>query len=129
MPGTESDTTIGRGAVTTALLLLHKLGFELHGADAVDFAVDVVVAVDEADVFDFGADFDHQGRAFDFEVFNHGHGVAVLQHIAHRVFHHFLLFPVVLRGACDGPFVAAFGADVVATVFVGVFRLALGAVR
>ena len=38
--------------------LLDELGFQLHGADAIDFAVDVVVAVDQADVLDLGADLD-----------------------------------------------------------------------
>ena len=35
---------------------LHELRLELHRTDAVDLAVDVVVAVDEADVLDLGAD-------------------------------------------------------------------------
>jgi len=38
--------------------LLDELGFQLHGADAIDFAVDVVVAIDQADVLDLGADLD-----------------------------------------------------------------------
>lgn len=42
------------------LSLLHKLRFQLHRADAVDFAVDVVVTVDQADVFHFGAHFHDQ---------------------------------------------------------------------
>lgn len=37
-----------------------ELGFELHRADAGDFAVDVVVAVDEPNVFDFGSAFDDE---------------------------------------------------------------------
>lgn len=38
-----------------------ELGFELHGADAGDFAVDVVISIDESDVFDFGSAFDDEG--------------------------------------------------------------------
>lgn len=52
------------------LSLLHKHRLELHCADAVDFAVDVVVFIDEAVNTDFGADFGDLGRAFDFEVFD-----------------------------------------------------------
>jgi hypothetical protein len=38
-----------------------ELGFELHRTEAVDLAVDVVVAFNQADVFDFGADLDDSG--------------------------------------------------------------------
>ena len=38
-----------------------ELGFELHGAYAGDFAVDVVISIDESDVFDFGSAFDDEG--------------------------------------------------------------------
>ncbi len=43
------------------LRLLHKLRFKLHCADAVYFAINVVIAIDQSDVFDFGADLDHGG--------------------------------------------------------------------
>lgn len=39
--------------------LFHKFSLELHGAKPINFAVDVVVAVDQAYVFHFGAHFDH----------------------------------------------------------------------
>ncbi len=39
---------------------LDKFRFKFHRANTVDFAVDIMVAVDQADVFDFGADFDNQ---------------------------------------------------------------------
>src|SRR5690606_9374920 len=45
--------------------LAHELRLQLHGADAVDLAVDVVVAIAQADVLDLGTDLDHQGRALD----------------------------------------------------------------
>jgi len=41
--------------------LLDEFGLELHRAEAVDLAVDVVVAVDQADVLDLGADLHHRG--------------------------------------------------------------------
>ena len=41
--------------------LLHKLRLQPHRADPVDLAVDVVVAIGQADVLDLGADLDDQG--------------------------------------------------------------------
>lgn len=38
--------------------LFDKLGFQLHCADAFDFAVDVVIAFDEADILYLGANLD-----------------------------------------------------------------------
>src|SRR5690606_40489025 len=58
----------GKGASA----LLDELGLELHGAEAFDLAVDVVVAVDQADVLDLGADLDDGGRAFELEVLDQG---------------------------------------------------------
>lgn len=63
-----------------------ELGFEFHRADAVDLAVDVVIAVAQADVLDLGADLDHQGRALDLQVLDHGDGIAVLQNVTDRIF-------------------------------------------
>ena len=42
------------------LNLFNKLRLQPHLADAGHLAIDVVVAVDQADVFDLGADFDHR---------------------------------------------------------------------
>ncbi len=39
------------------LRLLDEFGLETHGADALDLAVDVVIAVDKADVLHLGAHF------------------------------------------------------------------------
>ncbi len=93
--------------------LLDDAGFQLHGADAVDFGFDVVVADAgcEPDVADFGAGFDSGGAAFDLQGFDHGDGVAVGQDVAHRVFDH-----AAVGMAASGingrfPFVGAFGAD------------------
>lgn len=48
------------GRSPAALRLFHKFRFQLHRANAVDFAVDIVVAADEADVFHLGTDFDYR---------------------------------------------------------------------
>jgi hypothetical protein len=42
----------------------------LHGAKPINFAVDVVVAVDQAYVFHFGAHFDHGARTLELQVFD-----------------------------------------------------------
>ena len=39
--------------------LFDELGFELHRADAVDPAVDIVIALDQPDVLDLGAYLHH----------------------------------------------------------------------
>ena len=57
--------------------LAHELGLQPHGAEAVDLAGEVVVAFDEADVLDFRAGFDGLRGAFDREVFDDHHVVAV----------------------------------------------------
>ncbi len=43
-----------------ALRLFYKFRFQLHRANAIDFAVDIVVAADDADVFHLGSDFDYR---------------------------------------------------------------------
>nr|ABZ07176.1 hypothetical protein ALOHA_HF4000ANIW133B20ctg3g10 [uncultured marine microorganism HF4000_ANIW133B20]ABZ07618.1 hypothetical protein ALOHA_HF4000ANIW137K11ctg5g9 [uncultured marine microorganism HF4000_ANIW137K11] len=40
--------------------LFHELRFQLHCADAVDLAVDIVVAIHQADVLDLGTYFHHK---------------------------------------------------------------------
>ena len=57
------------------------LGFKRHG-HPIDFTIDVMITVDDADVFDFGAFFNDDGAAFNLEVFDQNHRVAIRQHIA-----------------------------------------------
>lgn len=38
------------------LSLLHKLRFQLHRSKAIDFAINIMIPVDQANVFDLGAD-------------------------------------------------------------------------
>lgn len=89
-----------------------------------------MVAVAEADVFDFGAGFEVALGAFDFEVFDEGDGVAVGEGVAvgveHGAFGGCLGFGA--GGIGGGPFVAAVGAGEGGAVFVGVFGVALGTV-
>src|SRR5690606_17082867 len=87
-----------------------ELRLQFHGADAVDLAVDVVVAVHQADVLHLGAHLHHQGRALDLEILDHRDAVAVLEHIAVGV----LVDLVALTGlgrAVRGPLVGALRAD------------------
>src|SRR5690606_40539111 len=56
-----------KGMGGSARVLLHEFRLQLHRADAVDPAVDVVVAVDQADVADLGADLHHRGGALDLD--------------------------------------------------------------
>ncbi len=61
-----------------ALALLHEFGFQAHGTDAGDFAVDVVIALNQADVLNLGADLNDRGRAFDLQVLDDRDGIAIL---------------------------------------------------
>ena len=65
-----------------ALNLLHELGFQTHGAKAVYFAIDVVIALDKTNVFHLGAHFDYTAGALELEIFNDGYRVAVVQFIS-----------------------------------------------
>jgi hypothetical protein len=73
----------------------------------------------QADVFYLGAHFYHQGRTFDFKVFDHCNGVAIRQQVAHCIAHGFDFLGIFCRRPVFGPFVAAFGADVKPAVFIG----------
>ena len=107
------------------LHLAHKFRFELDGAKTLHFAIDVVIAFNQANVFHFGAHLDHRRAAFELEVFDHGHGVAVCQQVADRIFPNFffcLFFISVLL-----PLVCALWADEHVTICIGEFRVAFGA--
>jgi hypothetical protein len=106
--------------------LLHELRFQPHRADAVDLAVDVMVAVGQADVLDLGAHFHDQGRALDLQVLDDRDGVAVLQHVADGILDDAGFFGDGLT-RWRRPLMAAFRADELRAVLVGVDGLALGA--
>src|SRR3990167_2864980 len=105
---------------------LHELGFQLHGANAIDLAVDVVVAFHEADIAHLGADLHHRRCALDLQVLDHRDAVSVLKHVSMGITHHGGLIGH-CRSRNHGPFMGALGADVVPAIFVGVFRTAGGA--
>ncbi len=42
----------------------------MHGTETVDFAVNVVIAIDQTDILDLGADLDHTARPLEFKVFD-----------------------------------------------------------
>lgn len=49
----------GRGLATSDLNLFYELGLKFHRSDAIDLAVDVVVAVYKPDISDLCANFNH----------------------------------------------------------------------
>ena len=84
-----------------------------------------MVAFLQAYAFYLGALLDDHGAAFDFEVFNQDDSVAVLQHGAVGILT--LRVSSAASPSVFRPFKRAFGTDVLAAVFVGVFGLALRA--
>jgi hypothetical protein len=70
-----------------------------------------MIAFDQSDIPDLGADFDHQRGAFNLEILDYGDGVAILQNITIGIFDHTIITATfslrVLR-----PFVGTFGAYV-----------------
>ena len=122
----ETPSRGGHGMEAAKSDFAHELGLELHWADTVDLAIDIVVAIAQADVLDLGTDLYHERGALDLEVLDHCDGVAVLQDVAHRVFlHGFITGRFGL--AVGGPLMGAFRADQLGAVFVGVFGIAFWA--
>ena len=106
----------------------HKFRLELHGPDAVDFAVDVVVAFHQADVFDLRAHLHHRRGAFDLEVFDHADRVAVGEKVAVGVAHDNAGFRHIGRAGARRPLVGAVRTDEQIAVFISVFTVAFWAV-
>ena len=106
-------------------VLFHELRFQLHLAETVDFAIDVVIAFDQADVLHFGADLQHGRATFHLQIFYHGDAVAVGQQVTVSIFDDQLI--AVVRRLSIVPLVRAFRADEHAVVFIGVFGIALWA--
>ena len=67
---------------------LDELGLQLHRSDAADLAIDIVVAIDQSDVFDFGADLYDQRCALDLEILDDSDRVTVGKEVAVRVLHY-----------------------------------------
>lgn len=62
--------------------LFDKFRLQLHRAKTFDFAIDVMVAIDEANILYLRADLYRVGRALDLQVLDNGDGIAVLKNIA-----------------------------------------------
>src|SRR5690606_33181757 len=71
---------------------LDVFGFKLHRPEAVYLAVDVMIAINEADVLDLRADFYDGRRALHFKVFDDGHRIPVLKLVAESIPPHALVF-------------------------------------
>ena len=50
------------------LNLFHKLRLQLHRTDTVDFAVDIVIAIDQANIPDFRANLNDQRGTFHLQI-------------------------------------------------------------
>jgi hypothetical protein len=87
-----------------------------------------VVALDQADVLDLGADLDDGRRSLELEVLDQGHAVAVGEQVAEGVLPDLGFFSRLIATGLV-PFVGAFGADVQITVLVGELGLAFRAGR
>ena len=108
------------------LCLFDELGLELHRADPVDLAVDVVIAINQADVLDLGADLDDRGGALDLQILDYRDRIAVYQNIAEGILENLGLFTDFSCGFFR-PLVTALRADILAAIIVSVFRTAFGA--
>src|SRR6056297_11616 len=100
--------------------LCHELRFQADLADAGDFAVDIMAAIDQPDVLDLGADLDRGGGAPELEILDNGDGIALGQRVADAVADDIGLLGI------GGPFVAAFRADQQGIHFIGVAGGAFG---
>ena len=66
-----------------------ELRLEGHGPEAVDAARNIVVAVHESNLADFGSCLHGLGRAFDRQVFDHDHVVAILKDVPIGILYRF----------------------------------------
>jgi hypothetical protein len=60
----------------------------LHGAKSVYAAIDVVIAIDEANALDLGAALEDRRSTLDPQILDHDYRIAILKHIAVRVADH-----------------------------------------
>ncbi len=105
-----------------------KFRFQAHGTQAIDLAIDVVIAVHQPDILDLGAHLDHTGRALQLQVLDDRDGIPILQDIAGRIAIH----PAGDFGRSGGlrrPFMRALRADIDAPVLVRELGMAFRARR
>ena len=109
------------------LPILHKLRLQLHRSETVNLAVDIMIAVNQADAFHFRALLQDRRTAFHFQILDDGHGIPVLQDIAIGILYDFRFFNrFVFRSR--RPLMRTFRAHELAAVFIHVFGIALRAV-
>lgn len=92
------------------LYLFNKFRFQFHSPESVDFAIDIVIAIDQTYIFHFRSYFQYRGAAFYFKIFDYRYGIAVGQNIPVRVFDDLRIF-IMLRFGIQGPFMSAFRAN------------------
>ena len=68
LPFSPSPAEVAGGCIAAKSHFLDKLRLQAHGANAIDFTIDVVIAVDQANVLDPGPHFYDRGGAFQFQV-------------------------------------------------------------
>ncbi len=102
----------------------NELGFQLHRAKSFNLAIDVVIAFDQTDIFDLGADLDHRRSITDFQVFDQRDGIAILKQVSVRVFPD---FAGLVLGCTRRPRVSAFRAVQQPGIFTREDGLAAGA--
>ena len=127
VPRSGGDLILPPQSSDHRLDLFDELGLELHRADSIDFAVNIVIGSGiDPDVFHLGSDFQGGGGSFYLEVFGELHGVSALEFVSVSVPQD-LGFRVG-SGFFSRPFVPAIGAGKERAAFVGVFGLTLGAI-
>lgn len=56
---------------------LNEFGFQPHLANTGDFAVDIVITLDNTYPLHLGSHFDHGRRTFDLQILDDGHCIAI----------------------------------------------------
>jgi hypothetical protein len=97
------------------------LRFELHFADPVDFAIDVVIVFDQTNIIDPGSNF-HNGRgAFHLQILDNGDRIAILENVSGAVPNLFIrgLFSALPRRGEDRLLVSTLGTHVQEGILIG----------
>lgn len=104
--------------------LLHffdKFRFQAHGAETIDLAVDVMIAIYQTDVAHPGTHFDHARGALEFQILGYGDRITIHQDTPKGIAIDLVVFFRLRRCLYLHPFVRAFRADAKPAVFVGKF--------
>src|SRR5690606_6974430 len=127
---TQRPASAGRCHCGRGSGFAHELRLQAHRTDAVDLAVDVVVAIHQADAAHLGAGLHHRGGSLDLQVLDDDDVVAIRQRVAVGIAHDCRSFGLGGGGGrvLRRPLMAAFGADQQVTVLIGVAGAALRAV-